>query len=113
MSGGLRHFLIFCAAAFILSTAVSPVRGADAETRAFTIAEKFWQDKQFDSAEKFFAEFVAKHPASPRLSQAILLQAKSALAQRKFPVALNLLTTNMNGGAGIADQFQREIARVY
>jgi TolA-binding protein len=113
MSGGLRQFFIFCAAAFLLNGAVWSVRGADAETRAFTIAEKFWQDKQFDSAEKFFAEFVAKHPASPRLSQAVLLQAKSALAQRKFPVALNLLTTNMNGAAGIADQFQREIARVY
>ena len=113
MSGGLRQFFIFCVAACLLSGAVSSLRGADAETRAFTIAEKFWQDKQFDSAERFFAEFVAKHPASPRLSQAILLQAKSALAQKKFPVALNLLTTNMTGAVGIADEFQREIARVY
>ena len=113
MSGGLRQFFIFCVAACLLSGAVSQLHGADAETRAFTIAEKFWQDKQFDSAEKYFAEFVAKHPASPRISEAILLQAKSALAQKRFSVALNLLMTNMAGAAGLADQFQREIARVY
>ncbi|HWN97322.1 MAG TPA: tetratricopeptide repeat protein, partial [Methylomirabilota bacterium] len=112
----LRRFrqALFCFAAFLLLNAAAPlVRGADAETRAFTSAEKLWQDKFYENAEKAFAEFVAKFPASPRLAQAVLRQAQAAREQKKYQVALNLLSTNMANAAGIADEFQFHIGKTY
>src|SRR4051812_48705024 len=99
----LRQAIFCCAAFLLLNAAVIPARAADAETRAFEKADEFRRDKFYEKAEKEFADFVAKYPASPRVSQALLLQAQSALAQKKFQIALNLLSTNMASAAGIAD----------
>jgi len=109
----LRQAILCCTAFLMLNGAVVSVRGADAETRAFEKADAFRRDKHYENAEKEFAAFVAKYPASPRVSQALLLQAQSALALKKFPVALNLLSTNMASAAGIADQFQFWIGRAH
>jgi TolA-binding protein len=103
----------FCFALLLLSVAAPSVYGADAETRVFTSAEKLFQDKFFQNAEKEFADFVGKFPASPRVAQALLRQAQAAREQKKFQTALNILTTNMASAAGIADQFQFQIARTY
>lgn len=112
MSGLLRQ-LILCCLLITLAGSASRVHAADAETRAFTAAEKFWEDKFYENAERAFSDFVSKYPASPRIAQAVLIQSKAALAQKKFPVALNLLATNLARAAGIADQFQMQIARVH
>lgn len=109
----LRHAILCCAAFLLLNGPAIFVRAADAETRAFEKADAFRRDKFYENAEKEFAAFIAKYPASPRISQALLLQAQSALAQKKFPAALNLLSTNMASAAGIADQFQFWIARTH
>lgn len=106
--------LFFCFAVLLfLSAAGLSVRAADAEARAFNLAQKLFDDGSYDQAERSLAQFVAQYPASPRISQALLTEARAALAQRKFDTAIALLTTNMPNAAGIADQFQIAIARSY
>src|SRR5512132_3149004 len=99
------------AALVCLMTSVWPARAADAESREFESAEKLFRDGYYENAEKRFADFIIKHPAAPRLSQALLLQSQSALAQKKFRTAIDVLATNMTRAAGIADQFQFQIAK--
>ena len=73
---------LFCIALLTLSAAMPSAYGADAETRAFTSAEKLFQDKFFQNAEKEFADFVVKYPASPRVAQGLLRQAQAARSGR-------------------------------
>jgi TolA-binding protein len=113
MPGVLRQLLPCLIAMLLIAGSTGRVRAADLETRAFNAAEKFWQDKFYENAERAFAEFASKYPASPRLGQALLFQSKAALAQKKYPVALNVLATNFANAAGIADQFQLQIAKVH
>src|SRR4051812_9544469 len=108
-----RQLISCCAAFLFLNAAVVSMRAADAETRAFSLAQKLFDDGLYELSEKSFADFVTKYPSSPRLSQAVLVEARAALAQKKFPAAIALLTTNLPNAAGIADQFQLAIARSY
>jgi TolA-binding protein len=101
-------------AAFILmNVAAWRASGADAEARAFNNAEAALQSGFHPFAENAFADFIANYPASPRVAQALLLQSKAAVKQKKFQEALSLLVTNMANAAGIADQFQFAIAGIY
>jgi len=101
----LAACVLACAPAF-------STRAADAETRAFTSAEKYYSDGHYQQAENAFADFVRNYPASPRLSQAVLRQAQAALEQKNYPTAIKLLGTNMAHAAGITDQFQYWLGRV-
>src|SRR2546430_16907423 len=104
--------LFFCCAAFLfLNAAVVSVRAADAETRAFTLSQNLFDDGFYELAEKSFADFVSKYPSSPRVSQAVLVEARAALTQKKFSTAISLLTTNLSNAAGLADQYRMAIAR--
>ena len=96
-----------------MSAAVFSVRGADVESRAFDAADKSFRDGFYERAENAFAAYVAKYPASPRLSLALLSESQSAAAQTKFQTAIDLLATNMAAAASIADQFQFAIATNY
>src|SRR4051812_2727053 len=102
----LRHGFLTLAAFVFLTAAALPVHAADAETRAFKTAEDLLRDGFHDRAEKTFADFVAKHPASSRVAQALLLESKAALAQKKFEPAALLLATNLTLATNLADQFQ-------
>ncbi len=111
MFPGCRRLLLAFAAALILCVTVVCASGADVESRAFNQAQKQFDDGFHALAEKSLSEFASRYPASPRVSQAMLLQAKAALAQQKTQVALSLLTTNLPLAAGLADQYQLTIAR--
>ncbi len=87
--------------------------GADVESRAFDAAQKSFDDGFHERAEKAFSEFVLRHAASPRVPQALLLEAQAALAQKKFPSALVLLATNLPRAGVFADQFDFWTARIY
>ena len=89
------------------------LHAADAETRAFNNAEEARQDGFHDRAEKLFADFIVKYPASPRVPQAWLKQSKAALQQKKFAAALQILTTNQAGAGGVADQFLFDLAGIH
>ncbi len=106
-----RGTAVLAALLFALMAAIS-ARAADAETRAFTSAEKLYSDGLYPQAERAFADFARSYPASLRLSQAVLRQAQAALEQKNFRAAIQLLSTNMTYAAGITDQFQYWLGRV-
>jgi tetratricopeptide (TPR) repeat protein len=89
------------------------LHAADAETRAFNNAEEARQDGFPDRAEKLFADFIAKYPASPRVPQALLKQSKAALQQKKFSAASQILATNQASAGGMADQFLFDLAGIH
>src|ERR1041384_7416493 len=101
-----RKVLLAAAAFFLLSAAAFSLDAADAESRDFDAAAKSFRDGFHQRAEKLFAEFVAAHPGSPRIAQALLFQSQSSAAQKNFQAAIDLLATNMANAAGIADKFQ-------
>jgi tetratricopeptide (TPR) repeat protein len=112
----LRHsgHAIRCFIALLwLSVSVLSLHAADAEVRAFTAAEKQFQDRFYEHAEKSFAEFVSKYPSSPRMGQALLRQAQAAREQGKFQVALSLLSTNIAAASANADEFQFQLGKTY
>lgn len=99
--------------ALLLGGSSWTARAADAETRAFNNAEAARQDGFNDRAEKAFADFITRFPASPRVPQALLLQSKAALQQRKYQPAIQLLLTNLAAAGGMADQFRLAIANTF
>ena len=107
----LRQGLLACALFLFVAAGTASVRAADAEARAFESAQKYLGDGFHELAEKAFADFTAKHPASPRVAQARLLEAQALLAQKKFTAAVSLLTTNLPNAGSLADQFQLGIAQ--
>ena len=107
------HAIPCLIALLLLGAGVRSLHAADAETRVFTAAEKQFQDGFYEHAEKAFAEFVAKYPASPRIGRAVLRQAEAAREQRKYDVALSLLSTNISTASDNADEFQFQIGKTY
>lgn len=106
MTRGLFILLLFLA---LLPAA----RAQDAETRAFHAAAKAFQDGFMERAEKEFADFVVKHPASPRLLDAILLQARAAFKRQNFKGAVELLNTHLPQAGELADQYRYWLAEIY
>ncbi len=72
-----RWILVLTAAARRRAAAVRRRAAAD---RAFEAAVKAFRDTVYDRAEAGFAAFCQKYPASPRLAEAILLQAEARVA---------------------------------
>lgn len=105
--------LIWMAALLCGSGVLPRLHAADAETRAFNNAEEARQDGFHDRAEKLFTDFIAKYPASPRVPQALLRQSKAALQQKKFPAAIQILSTNQARAGGMADQFLFDLAAIH
>ncbi len=86
---------------------VAPVCAQDAaETSAFKAAARAFQDGVFERAEREFAEFTQKFPASAQFAEAVLFQARAALKQRKLQGVVDLLTTNAAQAGGLADQYR-------
>ena len=113
MLARLRKAYLAIVAFLAASAAVYSVCGADAESRAFDAADKSLRDGFYERAEKAFAAFAAKHPGSPRLPAALLLESQAAAAQGKHQIAIDLLATNIASAAGVADQFQFAVATNY
>ena len=111
-----RHWLtrlIWIAVLLCGSGPLPHLHAADAETRAFNNAEEARQDGFHDRAERLFADFIVKHPASPRVPQALLKQSKAALQQKKFSAAIQILSTNQARAGGMADQFLFDLAAIH
>jgi TolA-binding protein len=90
----------------LVSLAVRGASGADDETRAYNAAAKALQDGLADRAEREMAAFVQKYPASSRLPDAILLQARAAFSQKKVDPALDLLVASLPRAGQLADQYR-------
>lgn len=101
----LKHFgVVFCLLGLFCGAAIA-AEPSVAESRDFETARAALEDRQFDFAERQFAEFAAKHPESTLLPAARLRQAEAMQGQRKFDEALALLRDNLPRAGVLADQF--------
>ncbi|HXG49522.1 MAG TPA: hypothetical protein VNO52_18005, partial [Methylomirabilota bacterium] len=79
-------------------------RAQDAvEARAFRAAARAFQDGIYDLAAREFGQFVQRFPASPHVTEAVLLHARAALRMQQASVAIDLLTTNAPRAGPLAD----------
>ena len=78
---------------------------ATAADRAFEAAAKAFRDTVYDRAEAGFADFCQKFPTSPRLAEAILLQAEARLELRNYAGAIALLSAHQKDAGTNADQY--------
>jgi TolA-binding protein len=76
-----------------------------AEDRAFREAGKAFLDTVYDRAEAGFADFCKKFPSSPRLAEAILLQAEARLELSNYAGAITLLSDHQKDAGTNADQY--------
>jgi TolA-binding protein len=76
--------------------------GAD---RAFDAAHKAYLDGFYDRAEAGFGDFCQKFADSPRLGEAILLQAVSRLELSNYAGAITLLSAHQKDAGTNADQY--------
>ena len=72
---------------------------------AFRAARDAFQDGFYARAEAQFADYCQKFPASPRLAEAILVQAQARLKLTNYAGAIELLTTNQGKAGTNADQY--------
>ena len=76
------------------------------ESRAFDAAIRSFQLGTYDRAQNELATFIEQFPASPKISEALLLQAQSALRQKQLQTARDILTTNAFRAGDLADQYR-------
>ncbi|MGO8931431.1 MAG: tetratricopeptide repeat protein [Limisphaerales bacterium] len=76
-----------------------------AADRAFDAAYKAFHDTIYDRAEAGFADFCQKYPDSPRLAEAILLQAEARLQLSNYAGAIALLSAHQKDAGTNADKY--------
>jgi TolA-binding protein len=78
---------------------------ASAADRAFDAAVKAFQDTFYARAEAQLADYCQKFPTSPRLPEAILVQAQARLELTNYAGAIELLTANQGKAGTNADLY--------
>jgi TolA-binding protein len=76
-----------------------------AESQAFTVAAKYFQDGFYKDAETNFGDFIQKYPGSPQIPEAILFQAEARLKLGDYNGALSLLTARQGQAGTLADWY--------
>src|SRR5512147_614525 len=100
---GLSRAIALVCALMLLSG--GPLRAAGAAERAYKAAVDSFNVAVWWRAEAQFEQFVAKHPKSERVPEAVLLQAQAQFKQGKFEPAIALLTARLGGAGPLADQY--------
>src|ERR1035438_7520117 len=86
---------------------------ASAADRAFDAATNAFHDTFYERAEAEFADFRQKFPASPRLAEAVLLQAEARLELTNYAGAIELLSGHQGVAGTNADQYLFWLAEAY
>jgi len=86
---------------------------ASAADRALDEARNAFQDTFYARAEMQLGDFCQKFPASPRLPEALLLQARARLELTNYAGAIELLSANQGKAGTNADQYLLWLARAY
>jgi TolA-binding protein len=73
--------------------------------RAFDAAHRAFDDTVYDRAEAGFSNFCQAFPTSPRLAEAILLQAEARLELTNYAGAIELLSAHQGVAGTNADQY--------
>ncbi len=89
----------------LLLAAGPRLAAASAADHAFDAAAKAFHDTFYDRAEAGFADFCQKFPTSPRLAEAILLQAEARVELSNYAGAIALLSAHQQGAGTNADQY--------
>jgi TolA-binding protein len=76
------------------------------ESRAFDAAVRSFQLGTYERAQNELATFVEQFPASPKVPEALLIQAQSALRLKQLGAARDILTTNSARAGDLADQYR-------
>ena len=76
-----------------------------AADRDFRVAREALRDTFYERAEAGFADFCKKFPTSPRLPEAILLQAAARIELSNYAGALELLSAGQKNAGTNADQY--------
>ena len=97
----------------LLLAAGARLSAASAADRAFDAAYQAFQDTFYDRAEAGFADFCQKFPTSPRLAEAILLQAEARLELTNYAGAIALLSAHQSVAGTNADQYLFWLAEAY
>jgi len=98
-----RAVALICIGALL--TCSSSRAASSGENRAYEAAIKSFQDGMWERAESEFDQFVAKHPKSERVPEAVLLQAQAQFKQGKFGSVIALLTAREGGAGKLADKY--------
>src|ERR1035437_2971004 len=115
---GLESRVMGILCRWILVLTLLPAAGvrlwaASAADRAFDAATNAFHDTFYDRAEAGFADFRQKFPASPRLAEAILLQAEARLELTNYAGAIELLSGHQSAAGTNADQYLFWLAEAY
>ncbi len=97
----------------LLLAAGPRVLAASAADRAFDAARKALDDTFYARAEAQFADFSQKFPASPRLPEAILLQAEARIKLTNYAGAIALLSANQAKAGTNADEYLFWLGEAY
>jgi len=76
-----------------------------AERRAFNTAMQSFRGGWWEIADRQFGEFINKYPQSELLPEALLRQAQARFRLRKFSDAVELLSTQRDKAAQLADEW--------
>ncbi len=76
-----------------------------AENRAFDSAVKSLQGELWDRADREFADFIQKYPASERYADAVVLESQALFQQKKYAGVIELLAAQQLHADKSADQF--------
>ena len=106
MSHNTHHASRLTLLVLTLLLAAGPRLAAEtAADRAFREAGKAFLDTVYDRADAGFADFCRKFPTSPRLAEAILLQAEARLELSNYAGAITLLSDHQKDAGTNADQY--------
>ncbi len=100
--GWCRATALACA---LLLASGGPLLAANAGDRAFKAAADSFNLAVWWRAEAQFEQFIARHPKSERVPEAVLLQAQAQFKQGKFEPAIALLTARLAEAGPLADQY--------
>jgi TolA-binding protein len=97
-----------------LLPAAGPRLWAESATdRAFRSAHDAFQDTFYDRAEAGFSNYCKAFPTSPRLAEAVLLQAEARLELTNYSGAIELLSAGQAAAGTNADQYVFWLAEAY
>lgn len=97
-----RHWLLILS---LLILGGGQVLAASREDRAFAAASAAFKDGIYGQAETALADFVQEYPRSPRVPEAVLMQAQAQFKQEKYNEVINLLTSPKVIPGPLADRF--------
>lgn len=103
--------LVVVAAAWLGATPVGAQETA--ESSAFKNAARWYQTGVYDAAEREFQKFATDFPQSPMLAEAVLFQARAALAQTNVARAIAILNQQLPKAGLLTDQYRYRLGTAY